>query len=183
MQGRFLKLTRDSMFEGDSATHRRFFHLGKPGITHMDKNQPPKKKLIRHPMPQPGIASVIYQKKRSNYYYYHYNHKGDVMALTDGDGKLAAYYEYDAWGNTMTEVEKSGVDNPYRYSTKEWDKKSGLYYFGARYYWPKLEHEGRVFLSADSMRQTCTRTWAMSVSRSFTPGGARTLPFPRAPRL
>jgi len=73
-----------------------------------------------------------------DYYYYHYNHKGDVSALTDGDEKLAAYYEYDAWGNTMTEAEKSGVDNPYRYSTKEWDEKSQLYYFGARYYSPEV---------------------------------------------
>jgi RHS repeat-associated protein len=38
----------------------------------------------------------------------------------------------------MTEAEVSGVDNPYRYSTKEWDEKSGLYYFGARYYSPEI---------------------------------------------
>ena len=38
----------------------------------------------------------------------------------------------------MTEAEKSGVDNPYRYSTKEWDEKSGLYYFGARFYYPEV---------------------------------------------
>ncbi len=60
------------------------------------------------------------------------------MALTDGNGKLAAFYEYDAWGNVMTQAEKTGVDNPYRYSTKEWDEKSGLYYFGFRYYSPEI---------------------------------------------
>ncbi len=32
----------------------------------------------------------------------------------------------------------SGVENPYRYSTKEWDEKSGLYYFGFRYYSPEI---------------------------------------------
>ncbi len=85
-----------------------------------------------------GIGGIIYQKKGMDYYYYHYNHKGDVVALTDGTGKLAAYYEYDAWGNTMTQARKSGVDNPYRYSTKEWDEKSGLSYFGARYYSPEI---------------------------------------------
>lgn len=37
----------------------------------------------------------------------------------------------------MTEAEVSGVDNAYRYSTKEWDEKAGLYYFGARYYSPR----------------------------------------------
>jgi len=85
-----------------------------------------------------GIGGIIYQKKGADYYCYHYNHKGDVVALTDGNAKLAAYYEYDAWGNVMTESEKTGVDNPYRYSTKEWDEKSGLYYFGARYYSPEI---------------------------------------------
>jgi len=85
-----------------------------------------------------GIGGIIYQKKGSDYYYYHYNHKGDVVALTDGNGKPTAYYEYDAWGNVMTEAERSGVENPYRYSTKEWDEKSGLYYFGARYYSPEI---------------------------------------------
>jgi RHS repeat-associated protein len=85
-----------------------------------------------------GIRGIIYQKKSSDYYFYHYNHKGDVVALTDANGKLAAFYEYDTWGNTMTEAEKTGVDNPYRYSTKEWDEKSGLYYFGARYYSPEI---------------------------------------------
>jgi RHS repeat-associated protein len=85
-----------------------------------------------------GIGSIIYQKKSSDYYYYHYNHKGDVVALTDGNGDLAPFYEYDAWGNRMTEAEVSGVDNPYRYSTKEWDEESGLSYFGARYYSPEI---------------------------------------------
>jgi RHS repeat-associated protein len=85
-----------------------------------------------------GIAGIIYQKKGADYYYYHYNHKGDVVALTDANAKLAAFYEYDAWGNTMTQAQKSGVDNPYRYSTKEWDEKSGLYYFGFRYYSPEI---------------------------------------------
>jgi len=85
-----------------------------------------------------GIGGIIYQKKGSDYYYYHCNHKGDVVALTDGNAELAAYYEYDAWGNVMTEAEKTGVENPYRYSTKEWDEKSRLSYFGARYYSPEI---------------------------------------------
>ncbi len=46
-------------------------------------------------------GSIIYCKEGSNCYYFHYNpwpgrHKGNVVALTDGTGKLAAYYQYDA---------------------------------------------------------------------------------------
>lgn len=52
-----------------------------------------------------GIACIMCQKKGSDCYYHHCNHKGDVAALTDANGKLAAYYEYDPWGNTMTQAE------------------------------------------------------------------------------
>jgi len=110
-------------------------------IRELDGNNNVLKEYIRGLDLGGGIGGIIYQKKGSDYYYYHYNHKGDVVALTDGSAKLAAYYEYDAWANTMTtriRVKKTGVENPYRYSTKEWDEKSGLYYFGARYYSPEI---------------------------------------------
>ena len=45
--------------------------------------------------------------------------------MTDGDADEVAIYEYDSFGNVLTEAEVSGVDNPYRYSTKEWDENSG----------------------------------------------------------
>ena len=43
-----------------------------------------------------------------------------------------------AFLRTTATLAESGVDNPYRFSTKEWDEKSGLYYFGARYYYPEI---------------------------------------------
>jgi len=123
---------------------RKFVYLGGSVIRELDNDTPPNvlKEYIRGLELGGGIGGIIYQKiipeeGPDRFYHYHYNHKGDVVALTDGDGNLAAYYEYDAWGNTMTEAEVSDVDNPYRYSTKEWDEKSGLYYFGARYYYPE----------------------------------------------
>jgi RHS repeat-associated protein len=117
---------------------RKYVYLGGAVIRELDASNNVLKEYVRGLDMGGGIGSIIYQKKSSGYYYYHYNHKGDVVALTDGNGKLAAFYEYDAWGNVMTEAEKSGVDNPYRYSTKEWDEKSRLYYFGFRYYSPEI---------------------------------------------
>jgi len=83
-------------------------------------------------------AALVDEKDRSGCRRHQFNHNRHAVALTSGSAKLAAYYEYDAWGNTMTEAERTGVENPYRYSTKEWDEKSGLYYFGARYYSPEI---------------------------------------------
>ncbi len=117
---------------------RKFAYLGGSVIQELNSSNQVVKEYLRGLDLGGGIGGIIYQKKGADYYHYHYNHKGDVVALTDGNGELAAYYEYDAWGNMMTEAEKSGVDNPYRHSTKEWDEHSGLYYFGARYYYPKV---------------------------------------------
>jgi len=103
-----------------------------------------------------GIASIIYQLDGSDYRYYHYNHKGDTAALTDEDGKIIAWYEYDAWGAPVTTWHASGVENDFRFSTKQWDATpsgpadAGLIYFGARYYdpdlarWTQLDPAGTV---------------------------------------
>lgn len=40
-------------------------------------------------------------RKGNDTFFYHYNAHGDVIALTDQQGKVVAKYEYDAWGNPM----------------------------------------------------------------------------------
>ncbi|MDD5557823.1 MAG: RHS repeat-associated core domain-containing protein [bacterium] len=67
-------------------------------------------------------------------YFYHYNHRGDVVSVTDSSGSEVARYRYDAFGNV---AEKAGTfDSPYQFSTKEYDDASGLIYYGYRYYDP-----------------------------------------------
>ena len=77
-------------------------------------------------------------RKGSDYYSYHYNHKGDVVSVTDANKTEVAYYEYDAWGNIMTEA--GTWWSPYCFGTKErdYEGKSGLIYFGGRYYSPEI---------------------------------------------
>ena len=43
-------------------------------------------------------------------------------------------YTYDAYGNVLSQ--SGSHDNPYQFSTKEYNAGSGLAYFGARYYDP-----------------------------------------------
>ncbi|MBN1917838.1 MAG: hypothetical protein JW889_08015, partial [Verrucomicrobia bacterium] len=101
-----------------------------------------------------GIGSIMYQVDGTDYRYYHYNHKGDTGALTDANTDICAWYEYDAWGNVITEWELpttqavNGVENEFRFSTKQWDATpadatgtapdAGLIYFGARSLDPSL---------------------------------------------
>ena len=90
-------------------------------------------------------------------YYYHKNIFGDVLAIYDMSGLLAATYEYDAWGNHKiynqngAEINKSTIHigniNPIRYRGYYWDSDFNLYYLQSRYYSPEL---GR-FISPDSV--------------------------------
>lgn len=84
-------------------------------------------------------------------YYTVRNGHGDIVQLTDGSGRVAAWYQYDAWGNMLAHSEDSIWSiNPYRYAGYRYDDALGLYFLNARYYNPQV---GR-FLSADPIQQT-----------------------------
>ncbi|MFH0855438.1 MAG: RHS repeat-associated core domain-containing protein [Candidatus Omnitrophota bacterium] len=100
---------------------------------------------IRNPLAPGGIAGIlkgISSKGASYDRYYHYDSLGSVTNLTNSTGVSAQAYGYDAFGNIVTQSGSSTNDN--KFLTKEMDA-SGLIYFGARYYDPRI---GR-FISAD----------------------------------
>ncbi len=76
--------------------------------------------------------------------YYQYNNHGDVVGVLDESGTLKNEYDYDAFGNAITE--KETVKNPYRYAGYYQDTESGLYYLRSRYYNPKTAR----FLTEDT---------------------------------
>lgn len=65
-------------------------------------------------------------------YYYHRDHQGSVRSITDDSGAEVNSYKYDSFGNVLSISET--INNPYRYTGREFDAESGLYYFRARYY-------------------------------------------------
>lgn len=69
-------------------------------------------------------------------YYYVTNLQGDIIAILDSNGEVAAEYEYDAWGNcTITkDTNTIAIDNPLRYRGYYYDSHIGLYYLQSRYY-------------------------------------------------
>jgi len=72
----------------------------------------------------------------SGKYYYLFDGLGSVTGLTDTGGSLVATYSYDAFGNIISETGDETLNslNPYRFTSRVWDKESGLYYYRARYY-------------------------------------------------
>ncbi len=73
--------------------------------------------------------------------YQYDNHLGSIALELDDAGALISYEEYFPYGGTSFVVGKSEKEvklKEYRYSNKEKDDSSSLYYYGARYYAPWL---------------------------------------------
>ena len=69
-------------------------------------------------------------------YSYLYDGKGNVTALLDGVGNVAQTYQYDPFGVRMNAA--GSVNQPIQFSTKPYDEKIGLSYYGFRFYAPAL---------------------------------------------
>jgi RHS repeat-associated protein len=73
--------------------------------------------------------------------YLHGNHLGSASLELDAAGALISYEEYYPYGSTSYHSAPGGLEvslNRYRYTGKERDEETGLYYYGRRYYAPWL---------------------------------------------
>ena len=68
------------------------------------------------------------------------NHLGSASLELDDQAQIISYEEYTPYGSTSYQAVRSQTEAPkrYRYTGKERDEESGLYYHGARYYAPWL---------------------------------------------
>jgi RHS repeat-associated protein len=71
-------------------------------------------------------------------YFYHPDHLGSTSYITDASGEVYQHLEYFAFGETFVEEHSNTERTPYLYNGKELDEETGLYYYGARYYDPKM---------------------------------------------
>jgi RHS repeat-associated protein len=84
-------------------------------------------------------GSFIQTAEEESQYYYHSDHLGSAQLITDWQGKEYERFEYTPYGEVWIEKASavSALDVPYRFTGKERDKETGLYYFGARYLDPR----------------------------------------------
>jgi len=68
------------------------------------------------------------------------NHLGSATLELDDQALIISYEEYTPYGSTAYQAVRSQTETPkrYRFTGKERDEESGLYYHGARYYAPWL---------------------------------------------
>jgi RHS repeat-associated protein len=84
-----------------------------------------------------GDDSVDYEGK--NRYYYHSDHLGSAQLVTDFKGLEYERIEYTPYGELWVEKTIAGSERlPFRFTGKEFDEETGLYYYGARYLDPKV---------------------------------------------
>lgn len=82
-------------------------------------------------------------------YYFHPDHLGSSNYITNIAGDVSQHMEYFAFGETFVEEHKNSINSPFKFNGKELDEESGLYYYGARYYDPKLS----IWASVDPLAE------------------------------
>ena len=105
------------------------------------------------------FAMIYKHGQTTELYYYVLNAQGDVIALLNANGTLAASYNYGAWGNysvhgadgkKTTDATFIGHINPLRYRGYYYDRETRLYYLQSRYY----DFANCRFINADGVVTT-----------------------------
>ncbi len=82
-------------------------------------------------------------------YFYHPDHLGSSSLITDGTGALTQHIQYVPFGEVFVEERTTSWSTPYKFNGKELDEETGLYYYHARYYDPRLS----VWMSVDPLAE------------------------------
>jgi RHS repeat-associated protein len=83
-----------------------------------------------------GIGGLLNLKRSGQSYQYLYDGIGNVTALLDATGQIAAAYRYDAFGKLL--AKRGSLEQPFQFSTKRYDAGLGLSYYGYRFYAPAI---------------------------------------------
>ncbi len=105
------------------------------------------RKYIYGPGIDEPICMVVPGETEDTTYFYHQDALGSVAALSQLNGTTAVFvekYSYSAFGETTVTL-NGNTGNPYRFTGREYEPETGLYYYRARFYKPEI---GR-FLQTD----------------------------------
>ena len=89
-----------------------------------------------------GIIGMIYN---GAYYYFEKNLFGDVLKAYNASGTSVASFQYDSYGNTLSESGSMADKVKFRYRGYYYDGETSFYYLQSRYYDPSICR----FISAD----------------------------------
>jgi RHS repeat-associated protein len=112
----------------------RFLRSGLTLLQERDASNTTTRAYVWNPAAPGGIGGLLQLNQNAQPYNFLYDGKGNVRGIIDASQNIAATYSYDPFGVLMA---KTGtLDQPYRFSTKGYDEKTGLSYYGYRFYSP-----------------------------------------------
>ena len=83
-------------------------------------------------------------------FYYHPDHLGSSSYITNLEGEVVQHIEYVPFGEVFVEERNNIWNTPYLFNAKEFDEETGLYYYGARYYDPRIS----LWISTDPKQES-----------------------------
>ncbi len=94
-----------------------------------------------------GIGGLLFRRceamsdASADGFFYVYDGNGNVTALVATNGLVVTTYEYDPYGNILSEIQHQPsirVANSFKFSTRYQDSETALCYYGYRYYNPAM---------------------------------------------
>ncbi|HYH05030.1 MAG TPA: toxin TcdB middle/N-terminal domain-containing protein [Bacillota bacterium] len=90
---------------------------------------------VSHYVPLSQISNYNREFDQRNIFVLHQDHLGSTNVISNYEGKLYEHLEYTPYGETFVDEAPNAIEKVnYKFSGKEMDPESLLYYFGARYH-------------------------------------------------
>ncbi len=96
-----------------------------------------------------GVGGLLAVSRNGQLYFPTFDNNGNVTKYIDESGNVAAAYEYDDFGRTISLSGPLSDFFRHRFSTKYYDSETGLYYYGYRFYSP----DWRIWLNRDPIEE------------------------------
>ncbi|MFL9839291.1 RHS repeat-associated core domain-containing protein, partial [Flavobacterium sp. ST-75] len=79
----------------------------------------------------------------------HPDHLGSSSYISNLAGNVSQHIEYMPFGEMLVDEHINSFNTPFKFNGKEYDEETGNYYYGARYYDPKLS----IFIGVDPLAE------------------------------
>jgi hypothetical protein len=83
-----------------------------------------------------GIDEPLAAFRNPTWEFYQADGLGSVTSLATTTGTVSDSFVYDSFGNVTSST--GSFSQPFRYTGREWEAETGLYYYRARYYDPTI---------------------------------------------
>jgi RHS repeat-associated protein len=92
---------------------------------------------------------IDFAQEKQDSYWYHSDHLGSASYVTAADGTVCQAMAYLPTGELFVDKKYASYNSPYKFNGKEQDSETGYYYYGARYYNPKVS----LWLNVDPLAE------------------------------